>query len=102
MAPMIQVTLDTDQFKDLFNGDNPMRVLLEQVLNQVLEAEMTEHLGAERYQRTDERRAYRNGYRSRRLTTRLGTLTLSVPQTRDVSFSTELLGVTSARNRPWS
>ncbi len=92
MAPMIQVTLDADQVKDLFAGDDPMRLLLEQVLNQILEQEMTEHLGAERYERTDERRAYRNGYRSRRLTTRVGTMVLHVPQTRDGSFSTELFG----------
>jgi len=89
---MIQVTLDADQVKDLFAGDDPMRLLLEQVLNQILEEEMTEHLGAERYERTDERRAYRNGYRSRRLTTRVGTMVLHVPQTRDGSFSTELFG----------
>ena len=42
MASMIQVTLDADQVQDLFAGDDPLRLLLEQVLNQVLEAEMTE------------------------------------------------------------
>ena len=51
---------------------------------------MTEHIGAEPYERTDQRRAYRNGYRPRQLTTRVGTLTLRVPQTRGGSFSTEL------------
>jgi putative transposase len=56
----------------------------------VLEAEMTEYVGAEPYERTDERRTYRNGYRPRQLTTRVGTLTLRVPQSRDGSFSTEL------------
>lgn len=40
--------------------------------------------------RTDERRQYRNGYRLRRLTTRVGSLTLRVPQTREGSFSSEL------------
>lgn len=87
---MLQVTLDADQVQDLFTGDDPLRVLLEQVLNQILEAEMTEHLGAEPYERTETRQAYRNGYRARQLTTRVGTLTLRVPQTRDGSFSTEL------------
>ena len=42
-----------------------MRNLLEQVLNQTLEAE--------RYERNKGRRAYRNGYRTRQLTTRVGT-----------------------------
>ena len=87
---MAQITLDTDQLKDLFSEDNPMRLLLEEVLNTVLEAEMTEHLGAKRYERTEKRQAYRNGKRERRLSTRVGTLTLRVPQCRDGSFSTEL------------
>jgi putative transposase len=60
------------------------------VLNQVLEAQVTEHLGAQRYERNTERKAYRNGYRSRTLTTRVGPLVLPVPQVRDGSFSTAL------------
>lgn len=89
MAQM-QVTIDADQLKDVLSHDPGLKVLLEQVLNQVLDAEMTDHIGAEPYERTDERRTYRNGYRPRQLTTRLGTLTLRVPQSRDGSFSTEL------------
>lgn len=50
-------------------------LLLQQVLNQVLEAEVTEHLQADRYERTEGRQGYRNGSRSRQLTTRVGTLT---------------------------
>lgn len=86
----IQLTLDTDQLQDLFQHDDPMRLLLQKALDQVLEAEVTEHIGAEPYERTGERRTYRNGHRLRRLTTRVGPLTLRVPQTRDGSFSTEL------------
>jgi putative transposase len=86
----IQVTIDSEQLKDLFTSDESMRRLLETVLNQSLEAEVADAIGAERYERTDERQTYRNGYRTRRLTTRVGTLVLRVPQTRDGSFSTEL------------
>jgi len=86
----LQVTIDTDKLKDLFAGDEGMAALAEQVLNQVLEAQMTEHLQAKPYERTERRRAYRNGYKPRRLTTRVGTLTLRVPQARDGSFSTDL------------
>jgi len=86
----LQVTIDTDKLKDLFAGDAGMAALAEQVLNQVLEAQMTEHLQAKPYERTERRRAYRNGYKPRRLTTRVGTLTLRVPQARDGSFSTDL------------
>lgn len=86
----IQLTLDADQLKDLFSTDETMRLLLEQTLNQVLDHEMAGHVGAEPYERTRERQTYRNGYRTRRLTTRVGTLSLRVPQARDGSFSTEL------------
>lgn len=63
---------------------------LEEVLNQVLEAQATEQIGAGRYERAEGRAAYRNGYRPRQLYTRVGPLTLRVPQLRDGSFSTEI------------
>ena len=40
--------------------------------------------------RFTERVGYRNGYRPRQLFTRVGPITLQVPQTRDGSFSTEI------------
>ncbi len=36
--------------------------LLECILNQVPEVQVSEQLQAERYERTDERQGYRNGY----------------------------------------
>ena len=90
MAHLQVTTPGTDKLKDLFAGDAGMAALAEQVLNQVLEAQMTEHLQAKHYERTERRRAYRNGYKPRQLTTRVGTLTLRVPQARDGSFSTDL------------
>ncbi len=44
----------------------------------------------ERYERQDERMGYRNGYRTRQLYTRVGPITLQVPQTRDGGFSTDI------------
>jgi transposase-like protein len=60
------------------------------VLNQILEAQVSESLGAERYERAEARAGYRNGYRTRQLYTRVGPITLQVPQTRDGSFSTDI------------
>ena len=51
---------------------------------------MAETLGAERHERTEERAGYRNGYRPRTLYTRVGPVTLLVPQTREGAFSTEI------------
>jgi putative transposase len=72
--------------------DDPdfLRFIVERVIQEVLEAEMTAHLHAEPYERSAERRGYRNGYKPRQLNTRVGTLTLQVPQDRDGTFSTQL------------
>lgn len=74
----------------IMTEQNGLASLLEAVLNQLLDAQATEQLGAERYERSDERVAYRNGYRPRRIYTRVGPLTLQVPQFRDGQFSTEI------------
>ena len=67
-----------------------LRQLVQDALQRVLEAEMEAHLGAAPYERTEQRRGYRNGYKPRQFTTRVGTLELRVPQDRDGTFSTEL------------
>ena len=75
----------------LSNGrDEAFSKLLEEIFNQVLLAQSTEQIGAEPYERTETRTAYRNGFRERQLTTRVGTLTLRVPRHRNGQFSTEL------------
>jgi transposase-like protein len=56
----------------------------------MLEAEMTEHIGADRYERTERRTGQRNGHKPRALRTRVGTLNLLVPQDREGTFSTGL------------
>lgn len=76
----------------LLNDPGFLREIVEQTVQAILEAEMTAHLGAERYERTGERQGYRNGTKPRTLTTRVGTLELLVPQDRDGAFSTELFG----------
>jgi putative transposase len=55
------------------------------VLREVMEMEVARLAGGERYERTDERSAYRNGYRPRRLDTRVGTLELEIPKLRSGS-----------------
>lgn len=59
-------------------------------LQEVLEADMAEALGATKGERMAERLGYRSGYYSRRLVTRVGKLELRVPQDRQDRFSTEL------------
>lgn len=72
--------------------DDPgfLRELVERVVQQILEAEMTEHIGAAPYQRSATRTGQRNGHKPRALRTRVGTLNLLVPQDREGIFSTRL------------
>ena len=84
------VTVGKDLLPNLLSGQDGLAKLVEAVLNQVLEAQVTESLGADRHERTEERQGYRNGYRPRTLFTRVGPVTLQVPQMRDGSFSTEI------------
>jgi putative transposase len=62
------------------------------VLSQALmEVEVAQHIGADRYERTGERNGQRNGYRDRTWDTRVGTLDLKVPRVRDGSYFPSLL-----------
>ena len=74
----------------LLDDSDFLRQIVERSLQQVLEAEMTAHIGAEPYERTEARTGHRNGYKPRTLHTRVGTLTLLVPQDREGTFSTAL------------
>jgi len=67
-----------------------LREVVQRVVQEMLEAEMTEHIGAAPYERTDARKGQRNGHKPRTLRTRVGTLNLLVPQDREGSFSTRL------------
>jgi transposase-like protein len=64
--------------------------IVRRVLQELLEAEMTEHVGAVPHERTDARKGHRNGHKPRTLRTRAGTLNLLVPQDREGTFSTRL------------
>jgi transposase-like protein len=63
-------------------------LLCERVVQQILEAVMTEHIGgAAPYERLEGRTGHRNGHQPRMLRTRVGTLNLVVPQDREGTFS---------------
>ena len=56
------------------------------VLNTAMEAERRQYLNADRYERTRERRGYANGFKPKTVQTRVGAITVDVPQTRDGGF----------------
>jgi len=67
-----------------------LRSAVEALVQAVLEAEMSQAIGAEKGERTAGRLAYRSGYYGRSLITRVGTLELRVPQDRQGRFSTQV------------
>ena len=88
-----QINVDSQLLHQLFLGntqDSGVAKLLESVLNQILQAQVTEQLEAQRYERTENWQGYRNGSYPHQLHTRIGTITLSVPRIRGGKFTTEL------------
>ena len=64
---------------------------LRQLTQTVMELEAAEHIGAGRYERTPERKTYRNGHRDRVWETRVGEIPLRIPKVRDGSYFPSLL-----------
>jgi transposase-like protein len=64
-----------------------MKLLAEELM----ECEVSQHLGAERHERSPLRQGQRNGYRERDWDTRVGTIELKVPRVRDGSYFPSLL-----------
>ncbi len=83
---------DAELAQGVFLLDDPgfLKEIVERVLQELLEAQMTEHVGAAPYERSANRTGHRNGHKPRTLRTRVGTLNLLVPQDREGTFSTRL------------
>jgi putative transposase len=90
-----QILIDDPQF---------LRHIVERTLQQLLEAEITEHVvGAAPYERTQRCKGHRNGHKPRKLKSRVGALELLVPQDREGTFSQPTSSpATNATRRPWS
>lgn len=64
--------------------------MLQHLIHETLEREFQQFLGAARFERSAARRGVRNGYRHRRLLTRVGSLELKVPRDRAGRFQPSL------------
>jgi putative transposase len=64
---------------------------LRQLTQTVMELEAAEQVGASRYERTPERKTYRNGHRDRVWETRVGEIPLRIPKVRDGTYFPSLL-----------
>lgn len=59
-----------------------MRILI----NNAMQVERSKYLQAEQYERTEERKGYANGFKSKTVKTRMGEITFAVPQVREGGF----------------
>jgi putative transposase len=73
------------------DGVDLIRESVRMVMQELIEAEATEKIGADRYQRTDTRTTERNGSRGRLLATQAGDVELKIPKLRKGSFFPGLL-----------
>ena len=56
------VILTEEQIKGIFSEKNGLKTLAEPILNQILNAQLADHLEAKPYERTEDRKGYRNGF----------------------------------------
>ena len=100
MTHQMQTTA-LDQITELLaeHGFDGLAQAVTVLLNEVMKLERSAVLGAGPYQRTEYRTGYADGFKPKTLHTRLGPLTVDVPQTRGVEFYPSALekGVRSER-----
>jgi len=87
MNPEIKSTTFFEIFETLINhGTEEFREIMRLLLNMVMKIERNHFLQAEPYERNSERIGYANGYKPKTLKTRIGPVTVQVPQVRGLSF----------------
>lgn len=89
----LHFTINQEEIQNLINEsvDNKIaKSILTKVFNELMKKERDEYLENTAYQRDPNRSTYRNGYYERDYTTKIGTLTLRVPRTRDGKFRADV------------
>jgi transposase-like protein len=88
-----KIEFDLNELMPLLLGGEKQegfRKIGEKLLNTILEKEFETFIGAQKYERNEERKDYRNGYKERTLKTTLGELNLLRPYARHGKFETKL------------
>src|SRR5208282_2084868 len=67
-------------------GANGFKEVLKLLMNAAMVEEREKYLGAAAYERTEDRLGYANGFKGKTLNTRVGSLGLQIPQSRDCKF----------------
>ncbi len=86
MALLEALRKGTELGEEAGAGDDFLRRALGWLVHELMAAEVSAQIGADRYERTAERTTQRNGTRSREWDTRLGTVDLRIPKLRTGSY----------------
>ena len=68
-----------------------LREAVQMMMQMLIELEVSQQTGAERYERSPDRTTYRNGYRERMWETRVGEIPLCIPKLREGTYFPSLL-----------
>lgn len=85
----VHFTLKQEEIQKLIEG-SVKDDLSKNIFNQLMEEQRNQYIGVGAYERDENRVSSRNRYYDREYTTRIGSLTLRVPRTRDGLFSTDI------------
>ena len=80
----------TEINQKLFIDKDSLKESLSMLVRNVLEEEVEHFIGAARYERSDQRKASRNGSKPRSMLTSVGRLEFDVPQVRESGFRTQV------------
>lgn len=87
ISDIIKSKMIAEILEGLINGGTEnFAPVLEKLLNELMKIEREKCIGAQSYERTEDRKGYSNGFKDKKLQTRTGLLQLKIPQVRDLEF----------------
>ena len=87
MNPMPKAKLLEEILEEVLeNGTEAILPVMQTLLNFAMKQERIQYLHAEPYERSEDRTGHANGYKDKTLETRMGSMTVKIPQVRGLSF----------------
>lgn len=87
MNPVAESKLFEELLEEVIeNGTEGILPVMQMLLNFAMKQERSQYLKAEPYERSADREGYANGFKPKTLQTRMGSMTVEIPQVRGMSF----------------
>ena len=92
MNRLVQEILKSGDVKTIFDIESKLKKSFGKVIQSMLEAEMTEHLGHNKYEYSKENKEnYRNGSSKKKVKSNLGELEIEIPRDRNGEFEPKII-----------